>query len=251
VVYYQQVAPSALAPQNYATPINNFTYPQPSQQPLQQTPFAQPPWTDSTHNPFMNQGHSQVVQQQALSVNTATIQPGYVNNPFTRSPTRIGSPLGQIPEQSQPSFYSAPQQQPQLQPQQPLQTMNPFLTQASGFQQPYQTQRPDKASILALYNYPHLAPQLSTVQPSTQPSTAEIPIQSPVAQQPRSASTPLPGNKNPFLSGGAATSMMGNDPFASSRSNHVSRESVNLGMDMAWANGRHSPDAFASLSARQ
>lgn len=28
------------------------------------------------------------------------------------------------------------------------------------------------------------------------------------------------------------------------------RDSVSLGMDMGWSNGRHSPDAFASLSAR-
>jgi hypothetical protein len=35
-------------------------------------------------------------------------------------------------------------------------------------------------------------------------------------------------------------------PFGSARS----RESMALGMEMAWNNGRHSPDAFASLSAR-
>jgi hypothetical protein len=209
----------------------------------------------------------QIPQQQNLTVNTMTVG-AYGNNPFTRSPTRMASPLGQIPEQAQYVTSSPPVQQPAA--------TNPFFAQpamVSPVQTPFEwtptgqpmmqsqqlPQKPDKASILALYNYPHLAPR--PFMPDRQMAQAVDPTAHQLldAQQPRSIPpTALPGSKNPFLNGSGTTSpsaapAMGyTGVFPTTNGNHGSRESVQLGMEMAtWANGgRHSPDAFASLSAK-
>ncbi|TPX13339.1 uncharacterized protein E0L32_006312 [Thyridium curvatum] len=247
----------------------------------------------------------------------------------TAAGTRIQSPLGQIPEQVQQNFFSAggdhssqgwnpaqqqpfggqgqmfmapPQQQQQQQhqqgyggQQQPLSSpTNPFFTAPPQPQQPVH-QRPDKASIMALYNIPQQQPMQAQQQQQQQQT---FPPQQPIQQQTlpaqqqqqmdassaaaaifgtqqpaRSVSSPLPGmgvggaqapvvanNNNPFLSmggGGAAggggvmtqspAAVNTADPFAIS--GHRSRDSVMAG-GLEWSNGRHSPDAFASLSAR-
>ena len=141
------------------------------------------------------------------------------------------------PSYGQPSFGQ--QQQPQMQ---------------------YQPQRQDKASIMALYGQSYQMPQRAATSDANRPAhpatipedqavytqTAAPPLPLPTAVPSRSASLPVGGGTNPFMSNGATSAAP--DPFASSR--HISRESMNLGMDMAWTNGRHSPDAFASLSAR-
>ncbi|KAG5985239.1 hypothetical protein E4U55_007864 [Claviceps digitariae] len=232
------------------------------------------------YNPFLSQPSSPTIIPQNTIMNTALT--GFVNNPYARPPmTRIGSPtLGQIPEQApsnftQPSaFMTAPtqhlptsanpfffnghlqqlplQQQSQPQPQQVQPTTSSFDHQAYMNQQAYLQQPPrhDKASILALYNQPGSSfvaaaaaePNLAANNPNIpngQTSFAQS-TQSPVTnEQSRGVSQPLPGNTNPFVSQNIATQVR-----------HISRESMNLGMDMAWTNGRHSPDAFASLSAR-
>jgi len=276
--YYQVQAPiSSPAPISF----NSYqTYPPPQVQSLavQSPPSLQQQMTG--YNPFFadqaqqvslqvpQQALQQVPQpQQNLTVNTMTGST-YGNNPFTRSPTRMASPLGQIPEQAQYVTSGAPVQQPAA--------TNPFLAQqptmTSPVQSPFQSmpagqpmmqtqqipQRSDNASILALYNYPHLAPRpfmsdQQAVQPG-QPTTQ----QAFDAQQPRSIPpAAMPGSKNPFLNGSnpasphAASAVVSTNPFPTANG-HGSRESVQLGMEMAtWANGgRHSPDAFASLSAK-
>jgi hypothetical protein len=234
-----------------------------------------------THNPFLQAPST----QQSLLLNT-TPQPGqgtFGGNPFLRTPTRIASPLlNQIPEQSQQNVYNTPQS-PYVP--QSTQGSNPFLIQqAAGqmpqpaqqgyypsqqpqqvaYQQPYQAQQPslqpqrqDKAAILALYGTAPIVPIQAQQQDQ---SSLHNGINQPAAQlasQPmepqRSVSLPLPGNKNPFVSStpmptvAPATLAAVNKPaFSDARS----RESMTLGMEMAWNNGRHSPDAFASLSAR-
>ncbi|KAK8089888.1 UBA domain-containing protein 3 [Apiospora hydei] len=211
---------------------------------------------------------------------------GYASGPASVIADYV-SDLGTDPEASQQNFYASPQalygnnpflamnqnaqQMPFGQPQQQLQQQP--LQQQQGFDQMlYQTQQPqqpqqqpqqqpmpqwhDKASIMALYNYPSLAPtptqqpqeqvpQSATAAPGAGPQSAP---QSQQQQSQRSASTPLPGNNNPFLNGqmGAAAP----NPVSGSGSSPRSRDSMNLGMEMAWNNGRHSPDAFASLSSR-
>jgi hypothetical protein len=200
-----------------------------------------------------------------LAVNTTGLLASFGNNPFTRSPTRIQSPaLGQIPEQLQQNFYSTPPQQPQ--------TSNPFLSQQmsppqggtqalQNFQLPQTTmqpQRPDKASIMALYSYPQLAPRPFIPQDempgparlspgfSPQPTPADL-------RQATSVSSPAPGSKNPFLGNGS--SQVDIAPQQPTLSNigpgkyHASRDSI-MAHGLDWSNGRHSPDAFTSLSAR-
>ena len=118
-----------------------------------------------------------------------------------------------------------------------------------------QTGRFDKSSILALYNYPQLVPPPLHAIPqeptsSTSPPTGQL-AGSPAFQQQRSVTMPTAvssGSKNPFQSAasdtqaGVRTSAVNGVGI----SRHISQESVNIG---GFQNGRHSPDAFASLSA--
>ncbi|KHN96636.1 Arf GTPase activating protein [Metarhizium album ARSEF 1941] len=270
--YHQQhTSPSAPAsPQSYQPMAfqNSMTYPQPIsslQQPMQ-----------TGYNRFFSQPSSPAPALQNLNVNTA--QGGLANNPFLRSPTRIASPaLIQIPEQAQSNFSESPflsasphplptstnpffaniqlphQQQPQTQQlaQQTLAVQHP---QQSYYQKP----RHDKASIMALFNQPGqesfnpaaAGPNMKTATPSI-PENQVIYTQStqllPSAnQQPHSPSQPIPQNTNtsPYMNQASTQAV----PFISNK--QTSRESMNLGLDMTWTNGRHSPDAFASLSAR-
>ena len=243
---------------------------------------ASTPPLQSAYNPFFANQQA----QQSLTVNTAVLPGGFGNNPFTRSPTRIQSPLlTQIPEQSQQNFYSSAAQQ-----QQPQQQMNnPFFEQAMyAPQQAAQlSPRPDKASIMALYNYPQLSSNPFQVQPQEQnpaqatgldqmlgyQNVAHMQQQQqqqqyqqqqhqqylqqqqhpqPQPQQPALLSPPH-GNKNPFFSNGSVTaeSAAVNPSLIdlTSGKHNVSRDSI-LAHGLEWSNGRHSPDAFASLSAR-
>jgi hypothetical protein len=189
-------------------------------------------------------GQQMFGQQQAIQQMQNQSQASY--NPFAQA------------QAGQQQFYGQQMQMPQQQQQQQQQ------------QQFYQPQRPDNASIMALFNnYPqttsqqpgvdsaqtsYQAPQQAT-QYSQQPTIPENqPMQTPIAsvQQNHSVPQPLPSSTNPFMSNTPSASAIANtnavttsDPFAAR-----SRESMNLGMDLAWTNGRHSPDAFASLSAR-
>ncbi|KAI0134643.1 hypothetical protein BJ170DRAFT_591608 [Xylariales sp. AK1849] len=274
-IYQQSMTPPIPQTQNFASVAfnSNQTYPQPFQQQPQQQP-------QQSYNPFLQAP----TQQQPLSVNTLFQNQGaFGNNPFQKSPTRIASPtLNQIPEQSQQNFYGSPQSlygnnpffamnQPAQQPQ--PQTFDPAFFQQQQQQQPqqvpqeqpvYQPQRQGNDAIMALYNYPSLAPtpfQQNSSAPNGGATQQAVQRQQ-GAQQPqglraspqRSVSTPLPGNKNPFLNGGGASPPAA--PFATLNNNPASlgsarsRESMTLGFEMAWNNGRHSPDAFASLSAR-
>jgi hypothetical protein len=248
----------------------NHTYPQ----------SAHP--TMASYNPFF----PPQVTQQPLSVNTAQFSGNMSNNPFTRSPTRIQSPtLSQIPEQAQQNFYSQPAQP---------HTSNPFLNQmaSAGQQLPgqmqmqmpqqmgvvpqmtgytAQPQRPDKASILALYNYPQLAPNPSPFpsQDAGQTTPAQTPnslfppqtfpqAQQSQQQQPQAQPSPVSpsvGSRNPFVGTGAGRTGLSTGSTQPAQAmdaapkHNVSRESM-LAVGLEWSSGRHSPDAFASLSAR-
>ncbi|TWU72397.1 hypothetical protein ED733_001232 [Metarhizium rileyi] len=264
--YQQYMSPSAPAsPQSYQSMNfhSSMTYPQPIL-PAQQS-------MQNGYNSGFSQPSSPSGSLQHLTVNTA--QGSFANNPFLRSPTRIASPsLGQIPEQAQSHFIQSPFlcASPQPVPMsanpfftgmyQPQQQVQQFAQQTYAVQQPqqlYQQQpRHDRASIMALFNQPSQnAPQHAATDPNITTSTPSIPenkaiytqsIQPLAAtdQQPRNTSQLVPGHTNPYL----RQAMAQPDPFASSK--QISRESMKLGLDMAWTNGRHSPDAFASLSAR-
>ncbi|KAI1501951.1 putative GTPase activating protein for Arf-domain-containing protein [Biscogniauxia marginata] len=272
-VYSHSMTPPINQAQNFASLAfnSNQTYPQPVSQPQ--------PQPQQGYNPFLQ---APIAPQPLLSVSTSPLQGQFQgqlqgqgpfnSNPFTRSPTRLTSPtLNQIPEQSQQNVYSSPHltnagnpffamNQPTQTPQ-PIQQAwydNPQPVQApQPVPQPvyYQPQRADTASIMALYNYPHLAPARMQSQETaaSNPETNQAASSQPqaLASPTPSASNPLPGTKNPFLNGAAASPPAA---FASANSgatsNARSRESMTLGLEMSWNNGRHSPDAFASLSAR-
>ncbi|KAJ2898111.1 ArfGap-domain-containing protein [Zalerion maritima] len=285
--YQQSMTPPVQLTQSFPTVNSNSNMSYPPVQPLKQQPTG--------YNPFLQPQSSQ--SSAGLALNTNGVQGTFGMNPFARSPTRMQSPspLAQIPETVQQNVYgssvavqspstnpflatptSAPLQAPQAytQPQAQFHQAPAMWDQSQQQQQMMyqQHQRPDKASIMALYNHPQLAPQKPVAQQAVGQNAGDtIDLGFGQAQSPapprRTVSTPLPGSKNPFMmaNGGGAAAMGASNASmprsedlipglssASSAHQHASRESMLLGMDMAWTttNGRHSPDAFASLSAR-
>lgn len=257
---YQHSAPAS--PQSYqGLGLQNNMPRMFSQQQQQQQMQPQP----TGYNPFFSQPQApspapQHPMQTGVPYNPYQATGQYAGNPYTRSPPA----LGQIPEQGRGMYLSASPQ--------PLSSpgTNPFFSNQgpmqAGNQQtfiPQQQYQPpprhDKASIMALYGQaPATQHKPASFEPQFQTQTPVIPenqavnamsTSAPVSQQqqqPRSFSQPLPGT-NPYATNGPGAGT-DTDPFGTAR--HISRESMNLGMDMAWTNGRHSPDAFASLSAR-
>ncbi|KAI6342462.1 hypothetical protein MCOR25_011178 [Pyricularia grisea] len=254
-------------PQNTVPTVfnNNQTYPPMTQQPM-----------PTGSNPFLQQQ-----QPASLSVNTAVGAGQFAGNPFmAKSPTRVQSPttLTQIPEQTQQNFYhsatatQAPwgSQGPAMLYSTPLsapvqsQTNNPFFVPQQQPQQQNMAPRPDTASIMALYNSspapqpasnPYQQQQQHLNQGGNMPLTSspgqiqqqlQQNQQNFTAQAPaRSLTTPAlsSGSKNPFMG------MTGGPAEVTPPSGARSRDSV-LAQGLEWTNGRHSPDAFASLSAR-
>ncbi|KAF2433442.1 ArfGap-domain-containing protein [Tothia fuscella] len=243
-----------------------------TQQTQQNPPFGQ---LQQLNSPFgqqqsSTQQHSSFAQQQNSPFGQAS--------PFSQQQT--SSPFGQpqsspfIPQQQQQQHLfsqtaaSDPLPQAQFQPpaSAPPQQQQLFQPPSSQPQQLQHTStfpiRQDKNSILALYNYPQLAPprpEFATgggMQTPRDPSNGHGPK--------RSVTMPIQ-----TLSAGSATATM--NPFAGMTSpannmapngmngtasavpknvyQHASNESVDFGGGMMM-NGRHSPDAFAGLSAR-
>ncbi|KAL8714657.1 MAG: hypothetical protein Q9220_001606 [cf. Caloplaca sp. 1 TL-2023] len=256
-------------PYTQQSPIANNNNYNPFFQPSQQTPpipsnvygpGMQTPLASSTYNPF------------------APVQPPsqpYGNN---ESLQPFPTPLSQQTPQQQ-NMYTVHQNQ-QLLPQnqhqpdifvpqqafavQPLYQYQQFSDSAPYQPQPLQVQptgRIDKSSILALYNYPQLAPLpppsgnvISENQmPVGEVSTLAESQTSPRAPTQRSVTMPaqlVSGSRNPFLpsnSNGPSAPSNTVPQIPSGLSRHISQESVDVG---GYQTGRHSPDAFASLSAR-
>lgn len=182
---------------------------------------------------------------------------GYPSNPFGNHPQQQyqqpGFSQAQTPSPGFPALNSsaAPTYS---------QTINvPYTFQPLQPLQPQPTGRFDKASILALYNYPHLAPAPPTQANDTsdngnatsEPPSAPLDDIPPRPAQ-RSVTMPIQlvsGSKNPFHSSATANTPAVPSPLANGIgvSRHISHESADIGV---FPNGRHSPDAFASLSAR-
>lgn len=209
----------------------------PSTNPYASTP--QTPDTQQSYDPFQQYQPPSIPQQ--LMNGYSTESPGFyypqVQQYFPQQVQEPRFQQQQLPNPYAPqhSMTDPSQYSTQPQPQQPQQ-FDPY--------QPQQTGRIDKSSILALYNYPQLGPPPLTndpnAAPSSGPSVASLPPGAKQAQ--RSVTMPVQlssGSRNPFQSAtGNANAANGVEPGAA---RHVSQESVN---------GRHSPDAFASLSAR-
>ncbi|KAE9378089.1 ArfGap-domain-containing protein [Stipitochalara longipes BDJ] len=262
-LYQQSMTPPVPSlPQQYYPSV---IYENPAQQPVQ-----------NNYNPFTQQQIPQVQQPPLLNT---TFENNPYNQPVSTQQNLYQSPLEQTPSQQYSSTYYGnnaqhiQQMNPFLNQNGPQQQMNPFFNQENNRQQTYpplmaqQTGRADKRSILDLYNYPQLAPApMQQAQPQqdqgqaqsqgTNPGFADFQLQQ------RSVSSPLQlqaGNKNPFALGGGGVpqnptgDLVGNMPqFAPSQNGprHASQESVNV--DGGWHNGdgRHSPDAWGSISAR-
>lgn len=187
----------------------------PQQQPFQQQQSQPQPQPQLQQQQFPNPYRNQQPEQQQSSNPYATQQP-------------FANPVQYSMQQPQ-----SPQQYNQFSPQ-PLQAQ--------------QTGRVDKSSILALYNYPQLAPP--PLPSDSGPASAnEVPPPNQTTSPPqRSVTMPLQlssGSRNPFQSTTTnAATAQGNIPGPYK---HASQESVDVG---GYQSGRHSPDAFASLSAR-
>ncbi|KAH7072890.1 UBA domain-containing protein 3 [Paraphoma chrysanthemicola] len=244
----------------------SFTPPPMPQIPEQYSSFFQPQpqyqsmsSPTSPGNPFLKSSRSQIFspttsansnpfgQQQAQQAQQP-MQQSQASNPFmgqhqSQTPTAQISNPWQAQQQNyqQPSYQPAQSNpQPAYQQQQNVQQAVPQQYQQPIYQQnhqstPLQSANPfDKNSILALYNYPQLAPQ-RTDQP--QPASA-----APAASVPPA---PVSGHMNPFAN---SQSGQQGQPLSAAQTpgvRHVSNESV----DFSGLSGRHSPDAFAGLSA--
>jgi len=272
--------------QQYYPPV---IYEHPGQAPQQNyNPFMQQPHTslanaNSQSNPYLQQQQQQQQQpqpiQQASPMNT-----NFQSNPYLQQQGLMNHNITQSPvEERQTAFYdngaTQQQQQPQPQPQQ----QNPFFqnntqqqftqyqqgvpqTQAQQTPQQFRQQthpqmqptRADKHSILDLYNYPQLAPtpmqQVQQEQSQNVPQPPALDTQQPQNVNPGPLSAPPTGNRNPFTSSvvapqsaGGIDSMGAMGQFRPQiQSRHISQESVDAG----WQSGRHSPDAWGTISAR-
>ena len=220
--------------------------------PVAEDIFAAPPShqyrpTQQNYQPQGTFAFQNVVQAQPSQ--QPQLQSPFDPAPINRNPVQV------------PAFFDA-QSLSQNQTQNPGQTLYQQQPQKqhiySQAQQqslyPQQTGRIDKHSIMALYNYPSPAAQpLPTIydvptsrlegqmqqQQLSQPFAAPEPV--PFQQTKRSVTMPVAPNasaRNPFMPGRAA-------PVAGI-SQHSSRDSMAVS---GLGSGRHSPDAFANLSA--
>jgi hypothetical protein len=189
----------------------------------------------SPSNPFFSQ-----LQAQAM--------PDAGNNPYF---PQHANTMPVYPSQPQvPQVFAQPQYQQQVY-QQPS-SMNPYFSASVPLLQ--QPSRMDKTSILALYNFSQPPPTILEQPQQTQGESGQQPNQSMPQSQPPASSFPpqvqtdiTSQSRNPFgvpknRSNMAAPST--NPAFART---HMSQESIDIG---GAQNGRHSPDIFASLSAR-
>ncbi|MCJ1247449.1 hypothetical protein MMC30_004663 [Trapelia coarctata] len=231
--------------QTFMSNQQTFTPPQQTFTPhnLYQT---QPSMNEVLSQPSQNQ-YQQPQQQPQVQWSQQQSQPTYQESPQQlASPHSFGQPLQSPQFVQSPAYPFTPNYQNQFQT--PVQSI-----------QPQQTGRFDKSSILALYKYPQLAPPplpqdangsnaANSMSPSPQPQAAKLP-QGVSGLGQRSATMPatsFSGSKNPFASSLTPTSPVG--PSQMNGGVHqANQESIDAG---ALQNGRHSPDAFASLSAR-
>ncbi|KAL8687837.1 MAG: hypothetical protein Q9224_005038 [Gallowayella concinna] len=260
---------------------------------LHSNPYAQQmPRPNNTYNPFFQQvpqipadfytpnDQNQSSNNDAYNLNNAIHAPPHALNHFNslQSPQEFWPQ--QMPQHQQLHMTNQSQAMPLYQQQQQQQQQrNPFLSlqpaiaqsqyqptaQPNQYQpQPQQAQptgRFDKSSILALYNYPQLAPShlpngnvsSENEAPSTNSFVSQSLGSNPRMPGQRSVTMPVQlgsGSRNPFHTANhnsAAVSSNAVPAIPSGLSRHVSQESVDVS---GSHNGRHSPDAFAGLSAR-
>lgn len=245
-------------------------------------PLVQSPGVAQT-NPFFSQfGAPAMSTQPQVQQTPGSAFPNPLRHANTM-PTMSSTPFGQVP----PYQQQYPQSQPQveLQPfqqgqgaQNPFQNMMAQATPQNGaYQAQYQPQlqpgqhlvpqptgRVDKGSILSLYNLSP-APGSGMSQPAQLQASSGTSLQPPAQIQqmptinapqlnaPQSiADLHAGGSRNPFMAAQAPVTGIGMAPAAAQLNGtfprtHMSQQSVDIN---GFQNGRHSPDAFANLSAR-
>ncbi|MCJ1312631.1 hypothetical protein MMC25_006306 [Agyrium rufum] len=263
---------------------------QPIQQPVSMNPFltSSPsnPYQASQQNPPQQSPPAQMWPAQTSA--PATQQSFYdMNTPssYTHSPNQ--DQFFQSQQQQQPQQVQQPQQpqhqQSQVQPQQPQFQPQPQQQQQQQQFQPQQqplvpqrTGRFGKDTIMAMYNYPHLAPPPlpQQTQAQAQPQSFEMPSNGPATSTFPSSTSSVSGPGAPLTHAHrsatmpAALMMAGSkNPFAVQNGSGMQGSAVGVGganggvgvgngiqqggqgQDVDHS-GRHSPDAFASLSAR-
>jgi hypothetical protein len=236
-----------------------------------QNPFGIPPAEPQAQQPPFPPNSS---LQTSPSVFDQNQQNPHQPQSNQQLPSSYSNPFGNFPTtypQSEPQqltqFQQPQQSQYQLQPQPLSQPQFNYQSQVQQSSYPQQTGRIDKNSILALYNYPQLAPQKPSLPSIGEATDAPAGIISPAPSNdlfagagttspkrsvtmpaPSTTSSALTGSRNPFLRNGGGGSSNSTPSIAVNGGvRHVSNESVAIANS---ENGRHSPDAFANLSAR-
>lgn len=209
---------------------------------LQQPTAASPAPLYGQQTDFFSVQPSQPVQPQATPFSqampqTQTYPPVATSNPWQAAQ----APHSQAPIAPQNQQFQQPMQS-QFTAQNTLQANNPFGRLAVSSPPPALSARHDKSSIMALFGQPtSTVPQPLQALPE---DSAYVPVSLQHHGVPqRSATMPVQafgGGTNPF---GPPPSM----PVTQSI-RHASNESVDF--QRFAGNGRHSPDAFADLSAR-
>ncbi|PQE04773.1 UBA TS-N domain-containing protein [Rutstroemia sp. NJR-2017a BBW] len=253
-LYQQSLNPPVPAvPSRHYQPViyENQVQQPPQQQNMNSNPFMQhqAPPANLQMNPFMQQS----VMNQAM-----------FNSPVTQSPQQQYPPGtfdmgGQHTSQQQmnPFFNQTNTQQQGMQPQYGYQQqMQPQMQlQQSQYDQYRQQTYPlmsqptgmvDKRGIMDLFNQPQLAPIAQQVPQQPAASQAQGQMQSFEASQQANAQM-AGGSRNPFMSSGGGGASMGNDMSSGPKQ---SRESMLIDAG-GWQNGRHSPDAWGTISGRR
>ena len=196
------------------------------QQPQQQQQSQLSPFFQTTQQPTYEQqvyGQFQQQQQQQQAAQAPRADKASIMALF-----------GQPPASSNP--FQASQQPQQIQPQQvqaqQVQTPNPLATGNA----------PNGHQLFHAQTFPLAAGQPQYQQQQQQQQQYQ-------AQPPAPVPNPLAAmaSNNPFMATGGRTEAP-QSSFADNK-HKVSRDSM-MALGMEWSNGRHSPDAFTSLSAR-
>lgn len=238
------------------------------------TPYAGTPNQPlSPTNPFFTQPQQQQNGPQQVNNSPYTIQHHNTMPALSPPPSSYMYQQPQQPQQQQPVYPL--QQQPAMSAYQQFKQQQP--------QQPQQPNRIDKSSILALYNFSQppptipeqpqqqqqaqqqsQLPHLQTNNPISTNPYQTVASASPMIQSAPATTTGAYANHNPFFTPTNAASSQPASfiPTAPTQSqspaapasndmgftrSHVSQESIDIRQAHS---GRHSPDIFASLSAR-
>ena len=240
-------APSSAYPHNQPIYTNTNPFQAAYQDPPQRNPFLRTSRSQNfaSTNPYKDEYFSEpsppvpAFPEWAQPQHTSHIGQGSAHPVFAQQPLQMQS-------QQQPDLYFA---QSQTWPQN---GQNPQVQQAQSHVPDYQAQsqtvysrqRLDKHSILALYNSPNPTRRDPTPIDTQPRRSVTMPIIASNVSTPPMTSPASVGTKNPFAARSTANTL-----------GHIEERSEwdNRGRDsllFSAASGRHSPDAFASLSSR-